>query len=102
MISQKAFVGLGCLLVFAFPGKCEELPESAPVDSATIAAYEELGAAYGGFLVTGGRIMFEGGKAAADKYLPGYFSFRRCPKRDLQDDCRRLKFSSHLSFTRQV
>jgi hypothetical protein len=68
-------LGLAFPRLGAAPVPADE-PKHAAIDDATIAAYEKLGARYGGFIVSrDGWIEFEQGKDAAAKHLPG-FRFR--------------------------
>src|SRR5262249_50778538 len=53
------------------------------IKPATVAAYERLGATYGGWVKnTSGRLIFWPGKEAAEKELPG-FLFEREPRASL-------------------
>ncbi len=60
--------------------KVEEPPKYKPIDPETIAAYEKLGAIYGGFEIdnSGGNYKHLPGKDAAAQHLPG-FSFATLP-----------------------
>ena len=93
-------------LGWAFPAQLwalplpDDRPKRGPIDAATIAAYEKLGAEFGGLhTLPSGRSKFEPGKEAAAKYLPEFrFSL---PKGELPGRCRRLEFSSDLTSARQ-
>src|SRR5262249_53510022 len=61
----------------------DDRPKRGPIDSDTIAAYEKLGAVYGGIhTFPAGWIQFEPGKEAAAKHLPG-FRFSSLPAGEL-------------------
>jgi hypothetical protein len=73
-----AWVGV-CLAVPAVPAE-DKKPEGKGIDPATVAAYEKLGAAYGGWVRDhDGFRQFEKGRQAAEKGLPG-FLFTKEPK----------------------
>ncbi len=61
---------VGC---FGVASRADEAPKYKPIDRETVAAYEKLGARYGGFEVRAfGRITFWPGKKSAAKWLPGF------------------------------
>jgi RNA polymerase sigma factor (sigma-70 family) len=60
----------------------DDRPKADPIDDDTIAAYEKLGAVYGGLRMAPGGIVFEHGEEAAARYLPG-FRFLSLPKGEL-------------------
>ena len=68
--SLIAVLCLGCFVVW---GSTDELPKYKPIDAETIAAYEKLGAKYGGLGENKyGFIEFSQTKDALAKRLPGF------------------------------
>jgi hypothetical protein len=83
--SIAALICLGWLLarLHAVP-PTDDGPKRGSIASDTIAAYEKLGAVYGGFdLTRDGQIVFRPGKEAAAKHLPG-FCFSSVPEGGLR------------------
>jgi hypothetical protein len=77
MLTRNLLITL-CFACLETSLEAAPLPDAArtprSIDPETIAAYEKLGAKYGGFVDDGfGRVMFSPGKEAADKGLPGFY-----------------------------
>ncbi len=78
MFPRTSIAAICCLGWFVVPLNAVPLPNDGqpkrgPIDPKTIAAYEKLGAAYGGFAVNQfGFLQFSPGKDEAAKGLPGF------------------------------
>src|ERR1017187_1790275 len=73
-LHMKAFAPCVVLLALSAPsalGK-EKQPAGKGIDAATVAAYEKLGAEYGGWVKTEYGFRFQAGRDHAEKGLPGF------------------------------
>ena len=69
----RQIIAVLCLGSFVVSSRAGRAAKCKPIDPATIAAYEKLGAEYGGFEVTDfAHVDFLPGEEAAAKGLPGF------------------------------
>jgi internalin A len=88
MISLRQVSFLGLITVFAMSATAvqgqEKQAAGKGIDAATVAAYEKLGAKYGGWVVNTNSKAFYPGQQHAEKGMPGFF-LRPFPNTKLPD-----------------